>query len=442
MLNLDCSTLSAITARETSAWEIREIERFASGHYKPVPVILDYPSDHYVHLSVAETESDFIAYTPSESYGSADRQVRMKFGRYLKKTFPSLTDAEVQSHVSALKSALAIEAKPARLLFATDEETINKIFETPMYPCGGTDVSCMHGKFDGDAIRPYHVYANSPDVAVAYVVTGDDDIIARSVVSTRYKKWVRAYSIVDGDNDADCRTLRDLLGAAGYENGELTGNRLTKLKTRNVMLPYLDNGGAMVADEGNYWRVVDSNGDYECNHTNGTATRMCEGCGNRQEDCECIYCACCEESYHGGCDTCDSCEACERCVRHDNCRCSRCSECHSLMDDCRCDRCSECSELEDDCDCEKCPKCDSLISECDCPEDSDTEETPVTTTADESATVPDSEPKLVMSYDEIREKLNRIWWYLAYKRDLVDYCAKVIVQNAFDEITRERTATV
>jgi hypothetical protein len=140
-----------------SAWKIREIERFASGHYKPVPVILDYPAAHYVHLSVTKTENDFIAYTPSEAYGIADRQVRTKFGRYLKKAFPSLTDSEIQSHVTALKSALAIAEKPARLLFATDEETIDKIFETPMCPYGGTAVSCMYGKFDGDATRPYHV---------------------------------------------------------------------------------------------------------------------------------------------------------------------------------------------------------------------------------------------------------------------------------------------
>src|ERR1019366_9953468 len=148
---------------------------------KAIPVHLDYPADHYVHLSITETETDMVAYTPSDAYGIADRQVRLKFGRYLKKTFPDLSDAEIQGHVTAFKSALAVIDKPAELHFATDIPTINLIFETEMRACGSDMVSCMHGKFDEDEIRPYHVYADSPDVAVAYVMTGSD-IVSRSVV--------------------------------------------------------------------------------------------------------------------------------------------------------------------------------------------------------------------------------------------------------------------
>ena len=78
-----------------SDWEERELSRFADGTYKKVPVSLAYPVKHYVHLSVTVTENDYVAYTPSDAYGAADRQVRLKFGRYLRKAFPELTDAEV-----------------------------------------------------------------------------------------------------------------------------------------------------------------------------------------------------------------------------------------------------------------------------------------------------------------------------------------------------------
>src|ERR1019366_4929676 len=117
---------------------------------KAIPVHLDYPSDHYVHLSITETETDMVAYTPSDAYGIADRQGRLKLGRYLKKTFDGLSDAEIQGHVTALKSALALIDKPAELHFATDIPTINRIFETEMKACGSSQVSCMHGKWHED----------------------------------------------------------------------------------------------------------------------------------------------------------------------------------------------------------------------------------------------------------------------------------------------------
>lgn len=68
-------------------WQQREQQRLMDGTYKPIPLPLDYPASHYVHLSTAKTEEDYVAYTPSDEYGKRDRQVRLKFGRYLHKTF-------------------------------------------------------------------------------------------------------------------------------------------------------------------------------------------------------------------------------------------------------------------------------------------------------------------------------------------------------------------
>ena len=170
-----------------------------------------------------------------------------------------------------LKAALRIKESPMELKFTTDTETINEIFETEMFACDSRYVSCMHGKFQGRSSRPYHVYADSPDVAVAYITKGGH-IQARSVVSIRFKNWVRPYSISSGDSTL-CHVLITMLTEAGYSEGDLTENRLTNLGHR--CLPYIDHGGMGVRDEGKYWIVCDEgDGDYNCDQTDGTATEV------------------------------------------------------------------------------------------------------------------------------------------------------------------------
>ena len=363
-------------------WQLREQDRFDDNTYQPVPAIngLTYPPEHYVHLSVKDTESDFVAYTPSQEYGERDRQVRLKFGKYLRKAIPTLTDAEIQTAVNELRSKLALASQPATLLFATDRETINHIFETEMCACDSTYTSCMHGKFDGDTNRPYHVYADSPDVAVAYV-RANGQIVSRSVVSTKDKTWIRTYSCRYGDSATDCQTLKTLLAKASYVKGELYGNRLTLLPSKygSPMLPYIDNGGLEVTSTGSYWEVVrEGQGEYVADCTDGTATEAgerCESCERLTDDCECIYCECCEERFQGRCDRCSMCEVCEGCIEHSGCSCSRCSHCNEIISTsrrgittCECDRCGECGELEDngDCECSKCDDCNQLEENCEC----------------------------------------------------------------------------
>ena len=424
-----------------SEWKQREISRLADGIYKPLPnqlcLVLDFPADHFIHLSVTGDEADFIAYTPSDAYGKADRQVRLKFGRYLKKTFPSMSDAFVQAHVTTFKSALAVAAEPLppALHFATDRDTLNCIFETQMYACGSSCSSCMWNKFDDWDVRPYHVYADSPDVAVAYVLAHDDRIVSRSVVSTKDKTWVRLYSVAGGDNDSACGTLRGLLDAAGYQKGELWGNRLTKLPERRghgEVLPYIDNGGQQVSEshDGKYWEVVEEDGEWLCNETDGSAeeinrTPKCSSCDRDEDDCECSYCSCCEESYWDGCDRCSMCQSCNGCTQHGNCDCDRCSTCRELLEGgrytttCNCDRCDGCNELVDDCECE------------DEDEDEDTEEEETTLTptpADEPLT-----PIGCLSLTELQSKIDRIWSYVVrqnYEGQSRD-AARLILQTAY-----------
>lgn len=422
-------------------WHYREQNRLADGTYRAVPVALDYPIEHFLHLSVTETETDYVAYTPSDAYGQADRQVRLRYGRYLRKTFAALTDAEIQGPVNALKSALAIQDAPATLHFATDRNKLNEIFETAMCACGGSDVSCMWGKWEGDEIRPYHVYADSPDVAVAYVVA-KGQIIARSVVSVKDREWVRLYAAEGEDNDATCETLRQLLNEAGYAKGNLIGNRLTKLHTDSVMLPYIDYGGMGVWDKGTHWEVCETGGgDYTANCTDGTASEAdkCERCDRDTDDCECIYCECCDESYYEGCDNCNMCGRCEKCITHHDCECDRCGECGEFTEPrryetgCDCDRCGSCGSLEEDCECDK------LTEDCEC-ETGDADSGGTDTAAVVAATVVAADTQdAEITPEQAAFKLNRIWKCLSDALDLrrdsmqAYEAARLILQTAYRE---------
>jgi len=368
-------------------WRERERERFTNGTYRALPVLpemtalgLAYPESHYLHLSVTETESDTVAYTASESHGEADRQTRIKFGRYLKKTFPQLTDQQIQSCVVALRAALnfAERASEYSLHFATDTEMLNEIFETPMCPCDSTTTSCMHGKFRHWEHRPYHVYAGSPDVAVAYL--RDGSIVARTVVSVKHKQFIRLYAVEGAESH--CLMLKGLLAEQGYKAGSLVGNRLSMLPKRDGehVLPYLDGGVCSVCEDDGFW-LVDPDGEYAGDRVDGYATAdadRCDGCGCASDSCECYYCECCEERYADGCDRCLNCEYCEGCREHGSCDCNYCSSCDCLVSPrygwqsrCTCERCAECGELvSEDCSCETCEDCGELLASCECEDES------------------------------------------------------------------------
>jgi hypothetical protein len=195
----DAAEISGVPVSET-AWIVRERDRMLSGEYKPLPDAvkncLVFPDNHFVHLPNKEGVSvDSIAYTESQDKGLRDRQTIVKFGRYLKKYFPDMSDAEIQRHVLSLKG----ETAECELKFASDVETINAIFETPLCAEGGTSKSCMHGKFARRDVRPYHVYADSPDVAVAYL-RDDSGILARAVCYVAEKLFVRSYALSHRDD--------------------------------------------------------------------------------------------------------------------------------------------------------------------------------------------------------------------------------------------------
>lgn len=329
----------------TIDWRAREQARLDDGTYRAIPSLdgMVWNPDHYLHMSQTG-EPDMVAFTATPEKGLADRQTSRKFGRYLRQYHPGLTDAQVHDLVVRLKAVMGgppPEDDPPALQITCELEDIDEIFETPLRVVGADYVSCMHGKFTGWAYRPYHVYAG-PDTAVA-MLGEHGEIIARSVVSTKDKTYIRLY--VRNGCEVLARRFKDMLKEAGYTEGSLEGNRLTVLPSRNgrEVLPYLDHGGMGVYRHyDGHWIVTrpnDDNAEYRCDRTDGYGqeiTPKCEDCGCSGDDCECYYCNCCEERRPGGCDDCSLCENCDRCHAHGRCRCSRCDECGCLTDDCEC----------------------------------------------------------------------------------------------------------
>lgn len=381
----DPSTDAIITGQVQSGppeWHQRELTRIADGTYKPIPDLPEFAAvtfryEHFLHISKSAGALDMIAYTASNDKGKADRQTPMKFGRYLKQYYTGLTDEQIKTMVDALKIHLT-DGGLAELRFATDRKTINRIFETPMTAKDGSDLSCMYGKFTHWINRPYHVYADSPDVAVAYIQDDDGNPVARSVVSTKDKGWVRLYGAVADRYSEDslknkneyCRKLAKLLSMAGYEPKSLAGNRLTCLDKQDGqdVLPYIDGDDKYVRERDGYWLVVAGslNGDIECDRTDGLYGEeededYCGACDC--SPCECIYCECCERAYSRGCDVCRRCEQCGNCITHDQCACDRCSDCNELV--------NPRSRYADRCQCDRCPFCRNLVNDCECPEDED-----------------------------------------------------------------------
>ncbi len=92
-------------------WRERERALFADGTYTALPWEdigfwrgSTAEAEHYAHVSTADPSK--IAYTPSGKHGAADRQVRMKPGKYLNKYFGDvLTAAQIASFAGKFAEA-------------------------------------------------------------------------------------------------------------------------------------------------------------------------------------------------------------------------------------------------------------------------------------------------------------------------------------------------
>ncbi len=273
------------TATEDNWWMKREIIRLERNYYTPIPHeihnairehtsgSISFPTDHWVHAS--KEQPGMIAYTPDVAHGKADRQIRTKLGRYLKKASGlELSEPAIASIGCLLRSLM----EPPTLLIARTQEEIAMVYDKGPRSCMGGE-----GRNFSADVAPVRVFAG-PDTAVAYI-TREGRITARTIIRTDTYEWIRMY----GDEIA----LESALDAEGYSEGDgLAGCRLADVEyDGRTVMPYLD-GCAHYVDsyhcpekDKTYWRVVDC-GDWSAQSEYGFLDGECDESRSICESCE------------------------------------------------------------------------------------------------------------------------------------------------------------
>lgn len=281
---------------ESIVWREREKQRLREGVYQPVPWAHEpwINVEHYAHLSLEFP--DAMAYTPNEESGHADRQLRTRPGKYLKQFYPQLTQQQIDDYCASIR------ADRSAFTLTTEPDIIESVYQHGPTSCMSHALDYYH---PACGQHPVRVYGNSPDLALVYLGS-PQDCSARAIVWPERKIFSRIY----GDS-----ALRNLLLNAGYADGSLQGARLRKIAveldgysaSETYLMPYID-GIDSATIKGKYFILLDNEGSWCCQNTNGLANEI-EAYTCLREDCDTEVSG--EDQY---CDSCNEdrwhCESC------------------------------------------------------------------------------------------------------------------------------------
>lgn len=223
-------------------WASREKLRLLHGFYEVSPILakLNHHSfgQHFVHIS--RQDRTRIALTMSTRDGEEDRQTIMTFGKYLRKYYLLLTDAQITLIEAEHRSYIEAE-----LLFARTAEDIERVYTTMV-----GDTGCMRYGLSGfSGVNPLNVHPSAvyeaPGMAVAYTQDVNGRVKSRSVVwvnpsDANDKRYVRTYG--------DAQLIDKLLAKEGYKAKDLAGAKIRAIPLvqdgavveGKYVMPYLD----------------------------------------------------------------------------------------------------------------------------------------------------------------------------------------------------------
>jgi hypothetical protein len=337
-------------------WRERERLRFLSGRYlHTVWSTAGWAVPHVQHFChVALDDSRYVAYTPDNAHGEADKQMRISPDGYLKKYFSNILTPDNIQHF-ANEHLDKYGPQPEVFWAHTPDE-----FEAVYTESHSSLASCMtHEKsYFSSSIHPVRVYG-AGDLALAYIRGADGKICARTMCWPAKKRYTRLYGRE--------RRLRLALEKLGYKEASFDGAKLLKVEDKDgtFVCPYIDHHGHVSLTDAHL--IVGGNGEMlPCDSTNGLVTlrRMrCYHCGDRLERDDAYerrnryYCRTCWDDLFMTCSDCgeavpheDACEAfgesyCETCYGE---RYTRCHECDHTIEHAeahrweRRDYCDEC----------------------------------------------------------------------------------------------------
>jgi hypothetical protein len=231
---------------------------------------------------VSESDSKRLAYTRDDRAGDADRQVITTVGKYITRHFPTMPDHEVRNLV-----ALYAAGESCKFVH-TMAEMIHHLHRGP-HSCmvSAREIRCD----DGEVRHPYQVYDPKYGWHMAVRIENDDTMGRALCVDNgvHAKYFVRTYAKTGGYSYAD-EKLHAWLLEQGYEhrNSYMDGTKMAYYPTADDFLaPYLDGNQQHVDTRGDHLRIS-SNGEYECDCTNGEPSGggriECEDCNNRFDD--------------------------------------------------------------------------------------------------------------------------------------------------------------
>ncbi len=383
--------ISLKSAPVSDAWKERETMRFVYGTYKPVPWHAEpwINPNHFAHVSKADPSK--LAYTPNPEHGAADRQTRMRPGRYLTQHY---SDVLPQDEIRVWCARYTKENSNPKLQFATTPDEIQAVYESGPSSCMGKRAN----HFDSTQ-HPTRVYG-AGDLAIAWIkknAESDEDTDIDDIdISARALCWPtkKIYGRIYGDENL----LEVLLTEAGFkegEEGDFDGAKLLRIEEDSgaFIAPYLDDPNISVNDNGKFL-ILDQYGEINCRETSGLSENSnpytCDNCDDRCDEtytvdgnqswCESCYtdhafnCNDCNETYSGSpyLTTNYSYDICEDCADNYNC-CTVCekyfpandTEYSEVTGESYCDDCADnmartpCGELAtapDSCSCSECDR--------------------------------------------------------------------------------------
>lgn len=227
----------------------------------------------------ADSDPSRIAYTRSDEHGYADRQTVTSVGKYLTRHFPALADHQIRD--------IVMRHGPNRFeMWDTVSAIVRSVQDGPH--------SCMRWEgFDRDTdTHPYEAYHPDYGWRAAVRLNSTGVITARCLVNIQSQTFVRSYSRKDGAYSHSDETIEVWLRDRGFRKAShWEGLKLKRIINGrykdDFWAPYLDGDCKYVEDCGDHL-LIDSNGDYECDRTDGHASGSsrctCDDCGERHNE--------------------------------------------------------------------------------------------------------------------------------------------------------------
>jgi hypothetical protein len=281
-------------------------QAIASGGRTPLQGGLKPPESHCAFLSNHHT--GYIAYYPTQR--SLERRVheRMRIGKYIRKYWPELNDAEIQN----LTSINLIAQDQFRLYIATELEECQKLVQES-HADGVSTCMTHEAEYYSLEYNPLDVLLGDDSFGYAVVRDSKKDgaIVARAIVNVEKKTYPMVYGRWE--------VIHELLEKEGFTHDSFDGSVLcVEFHGRDIILPYIDAKRSLDRshhraqrfdfDEETMTVTLCQNGAYIAEGTSGrhrVYTHLCVCCGERLRESEVSFYdryrdpvgECCESEY-------------------------------------------------------------------------------------------------------------------------------------------------